>query len=412
MANRYAVASGNWSGLATWDGGVTLPGAGDDVRSNGYMVTIDQDIVVTTLANNASSPAVAGGAFVVASVVGTRNISVATGLGGGYIGASNSLLRVSATSGIIDLGNTVIRGGTIGDSYGLSSTSTATIKCGSVYDGGGRKNYGMYITGNSSIIINGNVVSSAIGVNDSASIYSLAAPTITVNGSIIVNHSSGQPYHCIISDGPAIINVSGDITSGAGTQSYGIRSIGAVSITVGGNVTALGSPAIFSSSESAIIDVSGTVTASLTSNGINATGLTNRVRYLVDSPNGRKAIYAPGWVTVDDVQCTHTVYDDNLIASPVVLSNYVSDSPAPENVRSGIVYGPGSALAGACVIPATSAVAAGVAVDGTVGTGVILPADVWDYAATNLTGATAGGRLAATATVESTGDQVTALGGQ
>ena len=66
MANRYAVATGNWSDTATWNGG-TLPQAGDVVRPNGFIVTIDQDITVTELINNASSPAVAGGSFLVGS---------------------------------------------------------------------------------------------------------------------------------------------------------------------------------------------------------------------------------------------------------------------------------------------------------------------------------------------------------
>jgi hypothetical protein len=62
MANRYAIATGNWSNPAIWDGG-TLPQAGDVVRPNGFTVTIDQDINVSELTNDASAPAVAGGSF-------------------------------------------------------------------------------------------------------------------------------------------------------------------------------------------------------------------------------------------------------------------------------------------------------------------------------------------------------------
>jgi hypothetical protein len=62
MANRYAVATGNWSNPAIWDGG-TLPQAGDVVRPNAFTVTIDQNITVTELRNDASAPAVQGGVF-------------------------------------------------------------------------------------------------------------------------------------------------------------------------------------------------------------------------------------------------------------------------------------------------------------------------------------------------------------
>ena len=35
MANRWAVGNGNWSNVATWDGGVALPASGDTVYADG-----------------------------------------------------------------------------------------------------------------------------------------------------------------------------------------------------------------------------------------------------------------------------------------------------------------------------------------------------------------------------------------
>lgn len=54
MALRAAIASGNWSNPAIWNGGV-LPTVGDIVASNTYTVTIDQNINVDTLTNTAQS---------------------------------------------------------------------------------------------------------------------------------------------------------------------------------------------------------------------------------------------------------------------------------------------------------------------------------------------------------------------
>lgn len=54
MALRVAVATGNWSNTATWNGGV-LPSAGDLVASNTYTVTIDQNVNVDTITNTAQS---------------------------------------------------------------------------------------------------------------------------------------------------------------------------------------------------------------------------------------------------------------------------------------------------------------------------------------------------------------------
>jgi hypothetical protein len=50
MGLRVAVANGNWSSTATWNGGV-LPAAGDIVASNGFTVTIDQNVNVDSITN-------------------------------------------------------------------------------------------------------------------------------------------------------------------------------------------------------------------------------------------------------------------------------------------------------------------------------------------------------------------------
>jgi hypothetical protein len=55
MAIRFARQAGNWSNPLTWDGGLTIPGAGDDVYSNGFNITLDQDINVGCL-NGGSNP--------------------------------------------------------------------------------------------------------------------------------------------------------------------------------------------------------------------------------------------------------------------------------------------------------------------------------------------------------------------
>jgi hypothetical protein len=52
MALRVAVASGNWSSTATWNGGV-LPTVGDVVASNNFTVTIDVNINVDSITNAA-----------------------------------------------------------------------------------------------------------------------------------------------------------------------------------------------------------------------------------------------------------------------------------------------------------------------------------------------------------------------
>jgi len=55
MALRVAVANGNWSNPAIWNGGV-IPTVGDVVASNNFTVTIDQNINVDSITNTAQSP--------------------------------------------------------------------------------------------------------------------------------------------------------------------------------------------------------------------------------------------------------------------------------------------------------------------------------------------------------------------
>lgn len=89
---------------------------------------------------------------------------------------------------------------------------------------------------------------------------------------------------------------------------------------------------------------------------------------------------------------------------PVLLASYVDNSPPPEHVREGTVYGPASSLTGTMHIPAATDVANGVAVDDTVGTAVATSEDVWEHDVT--TGVSAASRLLATSTPNSVGAQL------
>jgi hypothetical protein len=55
MGLRVAVANGNWSNPATWQGGI-IPTATDVAATNGFVVNIDQDITVEGLTNLAHYP--------------------------------------------------------------------------------------------------------------------------------------------------------------------------------------------------------------------------------------------------------------------------------------------------------------------------------------------------------------------
>jgi hypothetical protein len=103
-----------------------------------------------------------------------------------------------------------------------------------------------------------------------------------------------------------------------------------------------------------------------------------------------------------------------------INANYSGYNPLPANVRSGITYGNG-AFTGTCAVPLPSQVQFGIPVDATVGTWTgdinnldpgVVAASVWNYNLGNITNTTngAGQRLLNNATIESTGEQIAALG--
>ena len=84
MAVRVAIASGNWSNPAIWNGGV-LPEPGDVVASNTFTVTIDQNINVDSITNGATGV----GTAVPIMTSDTAPSGIATNSGtGGFLGRS------------------------------------------------------------------------------------------------------------------------------------------------------------------------------------------------------------------------------------------------------------------------------------------------------------------------------------
>jgi hypothetical protein len=62
MAAVRAIKTGVWSDVTVWNTGA-LPTAADDVYSNTFTVTIDQDVTVLSIRNSAGGGASAGGSF-------------------------------------------------------------------------------------------------------------------------------------------------------------------------------------------------------------------------------------------------------------------------------------------------------------------------------------------------------------
>ncbi len=263
MANRYAVASGNWSNTATWDGG-TLPTSADIVRPNGFSVTIDQNITVTALRNDASAPAAAGGTFTLTGNY-TLNISsdiqcFATSLLT-YNGTGTAYItKVNSTSAIIsstttNTTNTVIHSGTgtlVVDMVINSCVASEAARNNILVTGGGTltclQNIGK---GNT---FNGTTATYAIQVTTTPN------ATLNLKSLIGIYTGSGGPVgYTIYTQVKTFINVIGTVTAGLSNSTPAINNTDANSIiTIVGDVigntnnNATGSTAVLSSNAAPI----------------------------------------------------------------------------------------------------------------------------------------------------------------
>ena len=395
MALRYAANTGNWSALATWDGGSSLPGSGDDVYANGKTVTIDQDVTVLSVNTTAGGAAVAGGGFTLGAGR-TLNANVQAGT------TTCVSMTVAGTSSI----NGTVTGGSAGSAYGVNNNhGSATITVtGGVNGGTSTTGYGVQNTAGGTVNIVGNCAAfTASGA------YNAGAGTMNITGNCVGGGTTNA--HGAVNNSSGTINITGDCTGGSASPSHGASNNSSGSINIYG--TAIGSP------------------TNAASYGLSNAGTGNcsvQIAKGSDFPNSGSTQPTPG-----SVQATGTgaITIDAMVfgsggVAPCVGRHYIrnagtnyvtmresnagatlnmgelsADYPTQANVRSGVSFDFGNKT-GTCAVPAAGSVAFGVAVDNTTGTAALTP--------TALLGADLLTRLGTCSTVQTTGDQLAAMG--
>lgn len=198
MALRYAVATGNWSNVAIWDGGAALPGVGDTVHSNGFTITIDQDIDVSRLTFATGGGAVTNGGGFVHSA-GTHALDV-------------DYLEVGGFGAVSGLNLLTLSGG------------SATITCVGAVAGdvssSGLEPYALAVT-NGSHVLNADVLGGTTISNASAVVVSGVNASLVVYGTV---RGSAAPGIEVGSSGQ--LTVVGRVEGGAGIS--GIVNTGGI----------------------------------------------------------------------------------------------------------------------------------------------------------------------------------------
>jgi hypothetical protein len=411
MANVKAVANGNWSNTATWDGGV-LPTSADDVFSNGFTVTINGTFTVLSIRNTSGTGITAGGQFIYANG-GNLTCTAAQAI---FVGSTTPTLEMTlATGNTATFNGSVSALSTFTGYIAIRHSSSGTLNCNGNYsvDGGISNRAIISVTSTGTLNVVGDISSTATGVNTNMNTILMAtAGTINITGNVTASTNTNISS-CSIDVRSGILNITGNTTANSIPAIYLPAS---VTYTQIGNVNASTvQPAIFNQTAAATISITGIITASTGAPAIYSSfaltsgyssGTFVRVSGNVVNSTNNMAIVAPR-VTIDTNTSSwlfqiSTGGNRTLYAAGVALGN-----PATSNVRFGTTYGASSELTGTLRVPSAANVLSGVLVDATTGTLLMTPADFWNYLiSSGFTADSIGDRLQNAATVATTGGQI------
>jgi hypothetical protein len=347
-----------------------------------------------------------------------------------YIGATGGLLRISATSGTVDLGSTNIRGGTAFNQPALViSGSNITVRT------SGNVTAPVSVSADSISFPLGSLNCTFIvnnvgtrGIQCFGSFHTIQANNVTsttgLSGSPINISATDSIVRANVATGgsafntPAITSSSrgnrlyiDTIVGGAGGTSAGINLGSANQLAVVREVYGgTGSPGISLSStntQSTVI-VTGGVYASSLQPAIFSNSFDAFIKIkgpFVDS-TARCAVQCVKFYTYDTIglQTPMNMYDST--GAALNLNTYHSASPPPSDVRKGVGYGPNNQLIGTMSVPDPLSVAVGVPVDGATGSAVLTGSDVLSSEISS--GVTIAERINNSATIASTGNQLQA----
>jgi|688.fasta_scaffold04478_24 hypothetical protein len=329
MANYKAVASGNWSALATWQdnssgsfiASTVLPGASDVVYSNNFTVTIDQDIMVSSIRNTAATGIVQSGSF---SVTASRNLTF-TGIGVYRESAGVPCLIVNAPAQTVNIVGNIQH--EIGSPVSISVLQVLGVNC--------------------VVNLTGNVFSNT-AVDIRPTILEVQAlATVNIVGNLFWYNTRVNEQ---LLNNKGTVNITGNCINYQGGTNNAILS-GKVNVV--GEVRTNGAGAIIHN-----LQPPSSVAANLTMSGAVVLATTNWTQGI----QGGTFVFTSN--TQNSISFKTELNTNQVLYTPGVATGH----PATTNVRTGIVYGPTNNLTGTCAVPPAAAVSLGVPVDNTVGT--------------------------------------------
>ena len=410
MALRYAVANGNWSNTATWNGG-TLPTAADDVYANNFTVTIDGTFTVLTIrtTSNASPVITAGGLFTFANG-GDLTCTASNGVINRDVTNAYCLVFDLPVSNSATLRASVNNAGFGYQSKNILAQNTGTFNMVGNYDMLNNSNVGnratITVNGSTTVNIIGNITCSQSSALLNSTIWiSAGNPTINITGNVsggFTNSFTAIQGNAIYSAVFSTINITGNVTTNLAPSIFLVNGI----INVTGNVTGGNShPAIYNTTNAATIDLLGITTSG--NNRAAVEGLITtlvKIRGNVINTDTYSAILV-GRVAIDSSVISWQFKNSTNTITRTLYT--VVGIPATGSVRFGTTYGGSNELTGSMRVPSSSNVLQGVEVDNTVGTLLMTPAQCWNYLiSSGFVADSIGERLQNASTVATTGGQL------
>lgn len=359
MANYRAIASGNWNTASTWDGGSVPPnGAGHNIYSNTFTVTIDTNVDVNFISNSSvtasfvggGTSAAAGGGFTMPSAF---NIT-------GTLNASSQLLTVSAATGTINMNSASIAAAATTGTLRHTGAANIVINNCNITGSNGGSLFNIVNTSSGNITFN---TCTILAVASAGGAYPLknettSTGTLTFNTCTITGNNSA---YAIGNLGAGNIVVSGGVITGAGVSTgQGILSNSTGNVTCLNVAINAGSTGVGISNGSGQLTCTGcTITASNGANAITSSGVPRISGTLISSANGTQALSSSRWIlnTAPTVSYIQQALDGINFSSNVKF--YTADNNLaqanPTDVRTGVSYASG-ALTGRLTVPAEGSV--------------------------------------------------------
>ena len=328
MAIRYAVATGNWSNVATWNGGASVPTTGDYVYANGYTVALDVNVNIgsgTLSTEICPTTSVGGGVFNF-----TTNRIIIGNIKAGTSTCVYSIADVNTTSTLYVLGNVDGTNASVcGIAQTVSSSKTNTVE----------------IVGN----ISKYAVKFGKQSNSSRVSFSLTGNANTAGGyCLVVSYSSTLTY--------VVVNINGIVTGNsyefadpAASATIGFGQLGTYTI-VGGVVAETALKVIYCA------------TAIVTGYIVNFGGA-----LAVNASTSFQ--FTPTYYKIQDAN------GNDVILYP---STTLENPPDESDVRDGVVYGIGNAYTGTLDPGATASEIVAAIAASELGTKILASAQVSD----------------------------------